>query len=426
MKKEDFIHYTWQYQQFDKNNLKTTNQHSLSVIKTGVRNFNSGPDFENARVNIGGIEWAGKVEIHIKSSDWNRHQHQHDKAYDNVVLHVVWEHDMEVFRTDNTAIPTLEIKDLVYADTLQKYENLIKNAAEIPCKHQLSEVSELSKISMLEKALAHRLQQKSDELSTLVKAVNGNFEELAYRVFARNMGFKLNSEAFLRLAESLPLKFIQKHKGNLFQIEALMLGQAGFLENPQDEYSENLATEYTFLAQKYNLTSLKMQRLEWRFLRTRLGNFPTVRISQFAAILNQNQGLFSLFLEDANKENIEKALQVLPSTYWQKHYDIAKVSETKLNGIGKSSIENLLINTSVQLLAFYADITDNHSYFEKAIGILENIKPEKNFITKIWEDLDFKCTSAFDSQALIEQYNFYCGAKKCTQCPIGVEILKKV
>ena len=426
MKNEDFIHYTWQYQQFDKNNLKTTNQQPLTVLKTGFRNFNSGPDFENARVNIGGIEWAGKVEIHIKSSDWNRHQHQYDKAYDNVVLHVVWEHDIEVFRTDETAIPTLEIKDLVYADTLQKYENLIKNAAEIPCKYQLSEVSELSKISMLEKALAHRLQQKSAGLNTLFKAVNGDFEELAYRVFARNMGFKLNSEAFLRLSESLPLKIIQKHKGNLFQIEALMLGQAGFLENPQDEYSENLATEYEFLAQKYNLTSLKMQRLEWRFLRTRLGNFPTVRISQFAAILNQNQGLFALFLEDASKENIEKALQVLPSTYWQKHYDIAKVSETKLNGMGKSSIENLLINTSVQLLAFYAYVTDNHSYFEKAIGILENIKPEKNFITKIWEDLGFKCTSAFDSQALIEQYNFFCGAKKCTQCPIGVEILKKV
>ena len=426
MKNEDFIHYTWKYQQFDKNNLKTTNQQPLTVIKTGYRNFNSGPDFENARINIEGIEWAGKVEIHIKSSDWNRHQHQFDKAYDNVVLHVVWEHDMEVLRTDMTPIPTLEIKDLVYADTLQKYENLIKNAAEIPCKYQLPEVSELSKISMLEKALAHRLQQKSAGLNTLAKAVNGDFEELAYRVFARNMGFKLNSEAFLRLAESLPLKIIQKHKGNLFQIEALMLGQAGFLENPQHEYSENLATEYEFLAQKYNLTSLKMQRLEWRFLRTRLGNFPPVRISQFAAILNQNQGLFALFLEDASKENIEKALQVLPSTYWQKHYDIAKVSETKLNGIGKSSIENLLINTSVQLLAFYADVTDNHSYFEKAIGILENIKPEKNFITKIWEDLGFKCTSAFDSQALIEQYNFFCGAKKCTQCPIGMEILKKV
>lgn len=426
MKNEDFIHYTWQYLQFDKNNLKTTNEQPLTVIKTGFRNSNSGPDFENARVNIGGIEWAGKVEMHIKSSDWNRHQHQHDKAYDNVVLHVVWEHDMEVFRADNTPIPTLVIKDLVYADTLQKYENLIKNAAEIPCKHHLTEVSDLSKISMLEKALAHRLQQKSAGLKTLLAAVNGDFEELAYRVFARNMGFKLNSEAFLRLAESLSLKIIQKHNGNLSQIEALLLGQAGFLDNPQDEYSQNLVNEYAYLAQKYSLTSQKMQRLEWRFLRTRLGNFPTVRISQFAAILNQNQGLFSLFLEDANKENIEKAFQVLPSEYWQKHYDMAKLSETKLNGIGKTSIENLLINTSVQLLAFYADVTDNHSYFEKAIGILENIKPEKNFITKIWEDLGFKCASAFDSQALIEQYNFFCAAKKCTQCAIGVEILKKV
>lgn len=425
MKNEDFIHYTWQYQQFDKNNLKTTNEQPLTVLKTGLRNFNSGPDFENARVNIGGIEWAGKVEMHIKSSDWNRHQHQHDKAYDNVVLHVVWEHDMEVFRADNTPIPTLVIGDLVYADTLQKYENLIKNATEIPCKHHLTEVSDLSKISMLEKALAHRLQQKSAGLKNLLTAVNGDFEELAYRVFARNMGFKLNSEAFLRLAESLPLKIIQKHRGNLAQIEALLLGQAGFLDNPQDEYSESLASEYKYLSQKYSLSSQKMQNLEWRFLRTRLGNFPTIRISQFAAILNQNQGLFSLFLEDANKENIEKALQVLPSEYWQKHYDIAKASETKLNGIGRTSVENLLINTSVQLLAFYADVIDNHSYFEKATGILENIKPEKNFITKIWENLGFNCASAFDSQALIEQYNFFCAAKKCTQCAIGVEILKK-
>lgn len=425
MKNEDFIHYTWQYQQFDKNNLKTTNGLPLIVTKTGIRNFNSGPDFENARVNIGGIEWAGKVEMHIKSSDWNRHQHQHDKAYDNVVLHVVWEHDLEVFRADNTPIPTLVISDLVYSDTLQKYENLLKNPAEVPCKHHLPEVTDLSKISMLEKALAHRLQQKSASLKTLLTVVNGDFEELAYRVFARNMGFKLNSEAFLRLAESLPLKIIQKHKGHLSQIEALLFGQAGFLDNPQDEYSKNLAMEYNFLAQKYSLTSQKMQRLEWRFLRTRLGNFPTIRISQFAAILNQNHGLFSLFLEDAKKENIEKALQVLPSEYWQKHYDIAKASESKLSGIGKTSVENLLINTSVQLLAFYADVTDNHSYFEKAIGILENIKPEKNFITKIWENLGFKCASAFDSQALIEQYSFFCASKKCTQCAIGVEILKK-
>lgn len=425
MKNEDFIHYTWQYQQFDKNSLKTIDGQFLSVIKPGYRNNNSGPDFENARITIGELEWAGKVEIHIKSSDWNRHQHQSDAAYENVVLHVVWEHDTEVFRSDTTTIPTLEIKDLVFKDTLQKYENLLKNTTEIPCQHHLSEVGDLAKISMIEKALAHRLQQKSEGLKVILEATNADFEELAYRVFARNMGFKLNSEAFLRLAEVLPFKVIQKHRGNLLQIEALMFGQAGFLDEPNNEYSEKLAKEYHFLAQKYGLLTQKMERREWRFLRTRLGNFPTVRISQLAAVLNQNNGLFALFLEDASKENIEKALEVLPSEYWRTHYDFGKKSDKELHGIGKSSVDNLLINTSVQLLAFYSEKTDNYSYFEKAIRILETLKPEQNFITKIWQNLGFKCVSAFDSQALIEQFNYFCTHKRCTQCAIGVEILKK-
>lgn len=425
MKNEDFIHYTWLYQQFDKNNLKTTDGQVLNIVKPGYRNSNSGPDFENARVSIGQIEWAGKVEIHIKSSDWDKHQHQFDTAYENVILHVVWEHDEEVLRSDNTIIPTLEIKDLVYKDTLLKYENLLKNNTDIPCQHHLAEVSELSKISMIEKALAHRLQQKSEGLKAILEATQSDYEELAYRVFARNMGFKLNSEAFLRLAEVLPFKIIQKHRGNLLQIEALLFGQAGFLDEIKDEYSESLAKEYQFLALKYGLQSQKMERREWRFLRTRLGNFPTVRISQIAAVLNHAQGLFSLFVEDASKESVEKALQVRSSEYWRQHYDFGKKTDAEMHGIGKSSIENLLINTSVQLLAFYSEKTDDYSYFEKAIKILETIKPEQNFITKIWQNLGFKCVSAFDSQALIEQFNYYCTHKRCTQCAIGVEILKK-
>jgi hypothetical protein len=425
MKNEDFIHYTWQYQQFDKANLHTTDGQVLSIIKPGFRNSHSGPDFENARIIIGQIEWAGKVEIHLKSSDWNKHRHQLDAAYENVVLHVVWEHDGEVFRSDGSVIPTLEIKDLVFKDTLQKYENLLKNSSDIPCEYHLKDISNLAKISMIEKALAHRLNQKSESLKEILDATNSDFEELAYRVFARNMGFKLNSDAFLRLAEVLPLKYTQKHRGNLMQIESLLFGQAGFLDEIKDEYSESLCKEYDFLAQKYDLKKLKMQRSEWRFLRTRLGNFPTVRISQLAAILNQSQGLFSLFLEDANKQNIEKSLQVMPSAYWREHYDFDKKSQFSLHGIGKSSVENLLINTSVQLLAFYSEKTDNSTYFEKAIKILEEIKPEQNFITKIWQNLGFSCASAFDSQALIEQYNNFCTQKKCTQCAIGVEILKK-
>lgn len=424
MKNEDFIHYTWQYLQFDKTKLKTTDGQDLTIIKTGYRNTNSGPDFENARLMIGQIEWAGKVEIHIKASDWNRHHHQTDEAYDNVILHVVWVNDAEILRADKTKIPTLEIKELVYKETLEKYENLLKNNTDIPCQNHLDSVSELAKLSMIEKALAHRLKQKSEGLKELLVACKGDFEELSYRVFARNIGFKLNSDAFLRLSEALPLKLIQKHRGNLPQIEALLFGQSGFLEEAKDEYSEELKKEYQFLAHKYDIFHQKMEKHEWRFLRTRLGNFPTVRISQMAAILNQNQGLFSLFLEDASKENIEKYLKIKPSNYWQKHFDFAKESETKLNGIGKSSVENLLVNTTVQLLAFYSEQVDNYSYFEKAITILETLKPEANYITKIWHDLGFSMASAFDSQALIEQYNNFCTKKRCTECALGVEILK--
>ncbi|MCP9767409.1 DUF2851 family protein [Lacihabitans sp. LS3-19] len=425
MKNEDFIHYTWQFQQFDKTNLKTTEGQNLAVIKAGYRNPNSGPDFENCRISIADIDWAGKVEMHIKSSDWNRHNHQRDAAYENVILHVVWEHDLEVYRLDGTLIPTLEIKDLVYKETLEKYENLLRNPVEIPCEQHIPEVSDLAKLGMFEKALAHRLEQKSQGLKEILLETNNDFEELTYRVLARNMGFKLNSEAFLRLAEVLPFKIIQKHKGNLTQIEALLFGQAGFLDTPKDEYAKLLATEYAFLSQKYGLNSTKMERMQWRFLRTRPNNFPTIRIAQFAAILNSNYGLFSLFIENAEKKVLETALKVKPSDYWTKHYDFGKTLETPSKCMGESSVNNILINTCVQLLAFYADEVDQHTFFEKAIKILETIKPETNFITKKWQNLGFKISSAFDSQASIEQYNHFCTHKRCLQCPIGIEILKK-
>jgi hypothetical protein len=425
MKNEDFIHYAWQFQQFHKSHLKTTEGQRLAIIKVGYRNPNSGPDFENCRINIDSIDWAGKVEMHIKSSDWNRHHHQHDAAYENVILHVVWEHDLEIYRLDGTPIPTLEIKDLVFQETLEKYENLLKNPVEIPCEQHIAEVSDLAKVGMLEKALAHRLEQKSQSLKEILLATHSDFEELTYRVLARNMGFKLNSDAFLRLAEGLPFRIIQKHKGNLMQIEALLFGQAGFLDTPKDEYAQMLATEYAFLSKKYDLNASKIERTQWRFLRTRPNNFPTIRLAQFASILNTHDRLFSLFIENADKKILEATLKVTPSAYWTQHYDFGKVMEVVSKGMGESAVDNILINTSVQLLAFYANEIDQYSYFEKAIKILENIKPETNFITKKWQHLGFKIPSAFDSQALIEQYNYYCTHKRCLNCPAGIEILKK-
>lgn len=415
---EDLLQYLWQYQLFDKNHLETVGGFPLRILKQGILNPNSGPDFENVRIVIGQIEWAGKVELHVSSSDWTKHKHQNDPAYENVVLHVVWTKDQAIFRKDGTEIPTLALADKTHPELVHKYKNLKESQLSIPCENLFPAQNELSKTSMIEKALARRLERKAAEAILLYQELHHNFEELAYRMLMKNFGFKLNAEPFLRLAQNLPQKILAKHRGNELQIEALLFGQAGFLDNPMDEYSKKLSSEYQFLASKYDLASSKLTRADWRFLRTRPQNFPTVRLAQVAAILNQTSALFSLFIESENLEFNPKL-----SSYWQHHYDWGKQT-SKGNHLGKDSLNNIMINTVAPLLAAYYQISDDYSYFEKALGVLEKVEPEKNFITRIWQSLGKKCSSAFDSQGLIEQYNEYCTQKKCLSCVIGVEILK--
>ncbi len=418
MIKEDLLQYLWQYQLFDKNQLETVEGFPLRILKQGILNPNSGPDFENVRIVIGQIEWAGKVELHVNSSDWMKHKHQNDPAYENVILHVVWVKDQAIFRKDCTEIPTLALADKTHPELVRKYKNLKESQLSIPCENLFPAQSELSKTSMIEKALARRLERKAAEAILLYQELNHDFEELAYQMLMKNFGFKLNTEPFLRLAQNLPQKVLAKHRGNEFQIEALLFGQAGFLDNPIDEYSKKISSVYHFLSHKYDLAINKLNRADWRFLRTRPQNFPTVRLAQIAAILNQNSALFSLFIESKNLEFNPKL-----SSYWQQHYDWGKQA-SKGNHLGKDSVSNIKINTVAPLLAAYYQITDDYSYFEKALGILEKIESEKNFITRIWQSLGKKCGSAFDSQGLIEQYNEYCIQKKCLSCVIGVEILK--
>lgn len=423
MKSEDLLHYVWQYQLFNKNQLTTEQSQTLKILKTGIRNPNSGPDFENSRVVIGTLEWAGKVEIHIKSSDWEKHNHEKDDAYESVILHVVWKNDKPIKRKDGTEIPTLTLENRVEKSLLAKYQSLKENQLTIPCENFFLTQNDITKVSMIEKALASRLERKSKEILELFDNTNRDFEDVAYRFLMRNFGFKLNAEPFLRLAQSLPLKVLSKHRHNLFQTEALLFGQAGFLENPIDEYGGKLKSEYQFLANKYNLTDKKLSRSDWRFLRTRPQNFPTVRIAQVAGIITQTSGFFSTFIENKDSKKIKASLQPVVSDYWLTHYDWAKIT-TKPNTLGEESIDNILINTVAPLLAAYYYLTDDYGYFERALELLETIKPERNFITKIWASLDLKCKSAFDSQALIEQYNEFCTHRKCLQCAVGVEVLK--
>ncbi|CAH0994694.1 hypothetical protein EMA8858_00806 [Emticicia aquatica] len=421
---EAFIHYLWQFQQFDQSNLQTISGEKISVFKTGFLNTNAGPDFTNARIQIGTIEWAGNVEIHLRSSDWKLHKHQQDEAYNNVILHVVWENDQPIVRQDKSLIATLELKKITDIGLLYKYQNLLDNQAIIPCKELFSEASNLSKIAILDKVLAKRLEQKAQVVEELYNKNNGDWEETTYHFLAKNFGFKLNSEAFLSLAQNLPLKVLQKHRNNLFQIEAMLFGQAGLLDSV-DDYSAKLKQEYDFFSTKFSLKSSALSAKQWKFLRTRPANFPTIRLAQFANLLTQQQSFFSLFTQTDSLENIQKALKVEQSVYWQEHYNFGKKANKKLVGLGKDSTNNILINTVIPLLALYSQKTDNQYIMDKCIRFLETIPAEKNHITDIWESLGLTIKSSFDSQASIELYNNFCMQKRCLQCNVGIEILKK-
>ncbi|WP_064197827.1 MULTISPECIES: DUF2851 family protein [Emticicia] len=421
---EAFLHYLWQFQQFDKSNLQTISGEKISVLKTGILNTNAGPDFTNARLQINEIEWVGNVEIHIKSSDWQLHKHQNNEAYNNVILHVVWENDQAITRQDGSLIPTLELKTITDIQIFNKYQHLVDNQAVIPCKEQFLKVSDLSKFAILDKVLAKRLQQKAQIVEQLFEQNNGDWEETAYQLLARNFGFKLNSETFLRLAQNLPLKVLQKHRDNITQIEAMLFGQAGLIDKC-DEYSEKLSQEYDFFAAKFSLKTNQLSRHEWKFLRTRPANFPTIRIAQLAKLITQQQSFFSLFTQTNSIEDLRNALKIEQSIYWQEHYNFGKVVSKKLVGLGKDSINNILINTVIPLLACYSEKIDNQELMARCVSFLEALPAEENHITEMWEGLGMKIKTAFDSQASIELYNNFCTQKCCLQCNVGIEILKK-
>ncbi|WP_341225963.1 DUF2851 family protein [uncultured Arcticibacterium sp.] len=422
--KEDFLHYLWQYQKFEKTILQTENGEEITVLKTGFHNTDSGPDFKEARVRIAEVEWAGSVEIHLKASDWNLHKHQYDAAYENVILHVVWEHDVDIRNVADKPIPTLVLKPNTNLALLHQYQNLIDGQDEIPCFHQFEKVPDIKKFSMLEKALMQRMQRKGEEITQRFEDLGNDWEEVTYQILLRNFGFKLNNEAFLSLAEKLPFKVLRKYANSIFKTEALLFGMAGFLVVDLDEYGEKLKTEFEFLARKHGLVDEKMKAASWKFMRTRPANFPTVRLSQIASLLTQSKSLFSTLIESHDFKILVKFFQAKPSEYWRKHYHFGKESSRDFKGIGLSSIHNLIINTAVPVLVAYAKQIDNHELVEKALGLLEEIPAEKNRITKFWNSIDLETKTMFDSQGSIELYNEFCQKRKCLSCGVGIGILR--
>lgn len=422
---EEFLHYIWKFKLFNHQDLQTTSGETIEILKSGTHNFDSGPDFFNAQLKLGNTLWAGNVEIHIAASDWEKHAHQHDKAYDNIVLHVVFNADKLITRTSGEIITTLELKNRIPEKLYQNYLAFNGSKDWIPCEKQIADAPSFVINSALDKLLLERLERKAISISNSLKLNNNNWEETFYQHLARNFGFKVNAEPFELLAKSLPSLFLGKHKSSLLQIEALLFGQAGLLEQHfNDSYLQALQNEYVFLKHK-----LKLQAIDahlWKFLRLRPVNFPTIRIAQFANLVFNSSHFFSKVIEINKYSDLKKLMDVDVSEYWQTHYVFDKASKSKTKHLGDEAINNIVINTVVPFLFVYGKQKNDEKYCERALQFLEQTPGENNSIINKWEGLKIPVKTAYSTQALLQLKNEYCNFKKCLNCSVGNYLLKNV
>ncbi|MEI2737314.1 MAG: DUF2851 family protein [Chitinophagaceae bacterium] len=414
---ERLLQFIWQFQYFDKADLATTDDEPILVSFAGQYNTNQGPDFSDAKIRIGKTTWAGTVELHIKTSDWKKHNHQSDKNYNNVILHVVWEDDG--MKSD---VSVLELKGRVSKILLQRYEELMSNSSFIPCEGSIHSVRQITWKSWKDRLLAERLLRKSKIADICLQQNNYHWEETFWWLLARNFGMKINAEAFEAIARSIPVNILAKHKSQIHQLEALLLGQAGLLEGKfTDDYPKLLQREYKFLKEKYRL---KLIHQPVHFLRMRPGNFPTIRLAQLAMLITESAHLFSKIKETAAVKDVVKWFDVTANDYWHYHYRFDEESGFKKKKLGAAMLNNIIINTVAPVLFAYGNYYDENKYKEKALKWLDETAAETNSITKGFQSLGIENKNAFDSQALIELKNEYCNKKRCLDCSIGNSILK--
>lgn len=424
MIKEDFLHYLWKLKKIDFSNLTTSKGETVTILDFGKYNTDSGPDFFNARVKIDDTIWAGNIEMHVFSSDWIKHKHHLDPAYNNVILHVVYEDDMKITNSAGIELPVVELKTRIFEKDLKNYKLLRFNKNWIPCEKAIDKVSFISKENALEKSLTDRLVNKSSHLKSILEEEKGDWDEAFYIFLSRYFGMKTNSDAFETLAKKLPYKIILKEKDDINKIEALLFGQAGMLQELfSDEYPLFLKNEYEHLRNKYNLTPIPVSM--WKFSKLRPLNFPTIRISQLAYILFKQEHLFRNVFECSDLNCLYKIFKAQTSVYWENHYTFDEKSINKKKYLGKNSIEILIINAVIPALFYYGHLNNDVAYKERALDILMQLPAENNSIIKKWKDLGIEVKSAYDSQALLELKQNYCDKKRCLECPIGNEIMNK-
>ncbi|CAN5754403.1 DUF2851 family protein [soil metagenome] len=420
--KEEFIHYIWKTKQFNPADLKTESGKAIKIIYPGEHNHSSGPDFFNAQLVIDDIAWSGNVEIHTKASDWLRHKHQHDEAYNNVILHVVFDSDLLLKNNYKQDFPTLVLRDRIDMKLYEKYLSLRKSKTKIACAAQLQDVPAIIKTSWLSRVVAERLERKVRALKTELEQNKNDWEETFYRHLTRQFGMKVNAEPFQWLSACVPYRMLRKQNDNLLQTEALLFGQSGLLpEKFSDTYTNALIREYSHLQVKYSIRPMPSHW--WKFMRLRPNNFPTIRIAQLAGLFVRQRQLFRTCIETHDPVELKKIFATPASGYWNTHYRFGTVSVHSEKNLGAQAIDTILINTIVPFKFLYGKVKGDEQLQHDAISLLEKIDPENNKIIRDWDEHGIKPVSSAESQGLLELTKNYCDKKKCLSCEIGNYLL---
>ena len=420
--KEDFLHYLWKFKKFDTLNLKTFNGEEITIINVGQYLELAGPDFFNAQIVIGNQKWAGNVEIHLKSSDWYVHHHERDEAYENVILHVVWEHDTEIFRSNNSEIPVLELKNYVDSTTITNYQSLVSPKSWIFCEKQIKEIDEFVFKNWQERLFFERLERKSKPIYDLLKLTNNDWEAVLFCLLAKNFGLNTNGEIFLKIAQSIPFSIIRKESFEVENLEALLLGNAGLLDaEKEDNYFKDLKFRYFYLLHKYQIEKKLVEPVQ--FFKHRPDNFPTIRLSQLANLYHSQQNLFSIISTSNSVKSIYETFEISTSNYWENHYQFDKESPKKKKKLSKSFVDLVIINTIIPLQFAYAK-SQGKEISEDLIQLINEVASEKNAIMDKFSSFGIKSKNAFETQSLLQLKNEYCNKSRCLDCAIGMELLK--
>lgn len=417
---EDLLYYAWQHKAFSMDGLCTTEGEPVQIIKFGMQNHDSGPDFTQARIKVGDTLWAGNVEMHLHTSDWNAHGHQHDPAYKNLILHVVYEHNSTELPNN---IPVLELKAHIDKQVVDKYRYLTSSKAWIPCEPLIGDVSDIVMNTTLDRMAVERLEQKTRYILELLQQNNNSWEETMYQLTARYYGLRANRDSFELLARSLPHKILGKHKDKLVHIEALLFGQAGFLdEEMTDDYQRMLRKEFGYLRSLHQLQPLEAHI--WKFSKMRPASFPTVRLAQFAMLIHRSSHLFSHIKATSDIKELRKLFKATASEYWDTHYRFGHTSIKRKKEPGNSFIDLIILNVVVPMLFAYGIYKADENYRERALDLLEHLHAEKNSMLDKWALIKHKPNNALESQALIQLKNEHCDHKRCLQCSVGASLMK--